>query len=173
MCVRGRKHTTRGAPPPNCLRSRCQGHDRKEDQGPLPDAEEVPVQANVQEAPAGDPPHEVAANDVGQQVGENAQNENEEGGILQGVADAIGTILQAPQAPFATVAQKYHDLIENDYVPCLEKMEAYRKQRELFDFGEEHDGSDRQFECIRANGLVFRAIELESPEGRSPKMQEA
>ena len=58
-------------------------------------------------------------------------------------------------------------------MPCLDKMEAYRKQRELVDFGEEHDESERQFEYVRANGLVFRAVDLESSEGRSPKMQEA
>ena len=34
QCIRGRKHTTRGPAPPNCQRSRCQGHDRKMDQGP-------------------------------------------------------------------------------------------------------------------------------------------
>ena len=30
-----------------------------------------------------------------------------------------------------------------------------------------------QFEYIKANGLVFRAIKLESRDGKSPKMQQA
>ena len=51
--------------------------------------------------------------------------------------------------------------MENDYVPHLGKLQAHSAQRELFDHGEDYDQSQMQYEYIKANGLVFRAMELE------------
>ena len=93
MCVRGRKHTARGPPPPNCLRSRCQGHDRKLDQGPGPDEEEVPVSANVQEASQNAPQPDVEENAVATALGENAQNTE--------------TVLNAIQKPEHTIKNSF------------------------------------------------------------------
>ena len=171
MCVRSRKHTTRGPAPPNCARPRCQGHDRKLDQGPGPDVEDPPATANVEdqreEARTNENVQIDHAKDRETNVAEQTpENQESGGGMLHCVSDAAASVPEAPSFPFAEVAQRYHNMIENAHAPLYNKKEARKRHINLM-LEPQVDELTRQFEFVKATGLVFRTISIDSEEGRS------